>query len=145
MKPIDKIPVKPISIKSADDEFEFYFQWSLESRKRTSLFVNEVLRSMMTLSGVMLGGSLTFLSGIRLWCQAMAACCFFIALALSLLGIIPHVAKVPTFQPLVFRREHDKALQRKALLLNFAAAAIYLGFVAVAFGAIIGTPAKPAP
>ena len=133
-----KIPVEPDRVESADAEFEFYHQWSLEQRKQTMAFTHDVLSKLTTLAGVLLGGSISLLTGkVNPWCQGFSSLMFLAALVAGLLGVLPYDVATPINLPMVFRQAQEKALRYKTRLLYGSAIALGIGFVIALLGLII--------
>jgi hypothetical protein len=109
--------------------------WSLEQRKQAMTFTNDVLRQLTTLSGVLLGGSISLLTGkVNPWCQAVSAILFLVALCAALFGVLPYDIATPVNMPTVFRRAQERALCFKTRLIWVSAFAIAAAFIAALLG-----------
>jgi hypothetical protein len=113
----------------------FYVEWGAETLKRNLTLANEVLRSLLTLSATMLGGSIAFLDKVATRpFPGIAAVLFLLALIASLLGVLPYEGEVDLRIPKQIEQHKRAAFEKKVLLLKTAGGLLALGFIAALVG-----------
>lgn len=121
----------------ADPVDVFHLEWARETLKRNLPFANEVLRSLMTLSATMLGGSIAFLDRVSSpWARIVAIICFLLALIASLLGVRPFEGTTELQIPSRIKEHKEKALKKKQDCLRWAGSLLYLGFLVALLGVL---------
>jgi hypothetical protein len=113
----------------------FYVEWGAETLKRNLTLANEVLRSLLTLSATMLGGSIAFLDKVAAPpFPAIAAAVFLLALGASLLGVLPYEGKADLRIPKQIERHKRAAFDKKLGLLKAAGGLLVIGFLLALVG-----------
>lgn len=127
------------TVESASEEFKFYHKWSLDVRRQNMDFTNEVLRRLVTLAGVLLGGSLTLINDKTMMAvfQVLTSGAFFAALVASFVGMIPFDAHVSPDVPDEFRATVERAFAWKTRLIGFAGGCLAFGFLTAAAGVVV--------
>jgi hypothetical protein len=122
--------------KPTTSEGEFYIAWAQETQKRNMIYANEVLRSLMTLSATLLGGSIAFLQKelIEPRCRWFAIGFFMGALVLSMYGSLPYEGSVHPSMPKAIEKHKFNAYQFKATLILGAAILLFLGLLSAVLG-----------
>jgi hypothetical protein len=137
MGPHEKI--LSVEVSKPDPEAEFFADWGLETFKRNLTFVNETLRSVMTLSSALAGGSVVFgvQSGLSPSARVIAGFLFFAALIVSLVGVLPYHGQVDLRVPADIRQHKETALRLKLCCVWVAAFLIVLGLFAALIGLLL--------
>ncbi len=136
----DLLPGVPVwESRSATEEEVFYKRWAMASLRRNLPFVNDVLRSLVTLNVTLLGGSVVLLDSSRLWpgFQVAVVACFLVSLVAAFFGMLPFTGTVDVFCPEMIRRHKTRALTWKRWLLAAAAIALVAGFAVALIGLIV--------
>ena len=119
-------------------EGDFYVAWGQETFKRNLTFANEVLRSLLTVSASMLGGSAAFLHNqLPPVALTLVAILFLVAMLVALVGVLPHEGQVDLRIPEAIRRHKKAALEKKLKFIEYASMFLIAGFI-IAFGGIVG-------
>lgn len=130
-------PATPPRLEQSDPtpEDEFYLEWGLESLKRNLTFANDILQRLVTLNGVLLGGSIAFYDEhiLSATLKPIVLLCFFLSLVLSFLGMMPYERRVDIRMPGCIKQFKQRALQSKRNYLWWAG-----GFLAAGFGICLG-------
>jgi hypothetical protein len=136
----DAVDVTGWRIESANQEFEFYYRWSLDERKGQMRSLVDSLRHLTNLAAALLAGSLTFLTGkVCPWCQGIAAVLLLGSLCCGLVGAMPGRASWRPNEPMTFHRAQEHEATKKAKLFQASAALMGLGFAAAIIGWAIKT------
>ena len=109
----------------------FLYGWWEESQKRNIPLLNDVLRSLMTLSTALSGSSLLFLNQVDVSYRLGAATFFLLALIVSLKGILPFEGRIRASRPDEILAHKQKAQEAKKIHVQAAAALIVIGLVVV--------------
>lgn len=132
--------VEPVMIgKPLTPKEKFFLSWAEQSLSSALPFVNEVLRHLVTLTSTLLGGSIVFLSAdmIGKTPHLLAVVGFFLALALSFIGMMPFSGHID-FQDPARNEEHlTSTLKMKMRLCRAAGLLILAGFVCAIVGLLI--------
>ena len=126
-------------VDSAPDDLKFYHQWSLDTRRQNMDFTNEILRRLVTLTGVLLGGGVALINDKTMLpiFQVLTLGAFFAALAVSFVGMMPYDAHAHPDVPDQFREAQERAFAWKTRLISIAGACIGFGFVLAVIGLVV--------
>jgi hypothetical protein len=114
----------------------FLKEWAKETIKRNIPLLNDVLRSLLTLSTALSGASFlaqTVTPAFRVG----AAICFLGAMLASLRGILPYEGTGSFLVPEEIRIHKEKAQESKLACVKLAAGLIIFGIVAAAIGTFL--------
>ena len=135
-------PSKPtLKTEPATQTEIFYCELGKELVKRELPFLNDVLRSLMTLNVSLLGGGIFFLSaGVCIPGLRMAAMMlFFLSLLFAFAGVLPKTEQAELFAPYLIQDAVKRITDWKTALLKGAAVFLILG-LALAFLGVVLSP-----
>ena len=115
----------------------FFVSLGDELVRRNLPYLNDVSRQLVTLSTALAGGSIAILRDADMcfpWLRFVAIAIFLLALATSLLGMLPRAGEITRRAPNVIRRGLETALISKRRLCRIAAGLIVGGLVVVLVG-----------
>jgi hypothetical protein len=117
---------------------ELYMEMSREVVRNRLPFINEVLRSLLTLNATLLGGSIVLLDPKTVGYDYRNASIlfFFFSLVAAFLGVMPYSTRLSMLKPNQIQRELTGAFQRKRFFLILAGAFLSIGLGAAFFGLI---------
>ena len=119
-------------------EDEFFVEWGLETYKRNLTLANDILQRLVTLNGVLLGGSIAFYDEhiVPPTLKPVVLFCFFVSLVLSFFGMMPYEQKIDIRIPALVKEFKMRALRSKRRCLWCAGGFLTTGF-GICFVAIL--------
>ncbi len=130
---------QPIKGTPPLEDEEFYVLWGRETLKNNLAFTNDVLRQLVTLNAVLLGGSIAFLddSLVDSTFKKVIILLFFLSLVFSFVGMMPYGHSVDLRLPEDIRRHKEFAFKLKRYFLWTAGALLASGFIVALVGLIV--------
>ncbi len=123
---------KILESKPASPREVFLYEWWEDSQKRNIPLLNDVLRSLLTLSAALSGSSMIFLSQVDGRLRVAASVFFLCAMMVSLHGLLPIAGKVSGYRPAEIAAHKERAQRLKTLQARLAASFIFGGLVTIA-------------
>jgi len=119
------------SAEPATEAEIFLKEWAKDTIKRNIPFLNETLRSLLSLAIGLSGASMIFMgAGVRIQFRAVAVLFFLASAVISLLGASPYEGQVSFFCPADIETHKAKALRFKLASVRWATGLILAGIVA---------------
>ncbi|MBV6505229.1 MAG: hypothetical protein ILNGONEN_00787 [Syntrophorhabdaceae bacterium] len=118
-------------------EDDFYYQWGQETLKQNFILSNSILSSIVTLSSVMLGGSI-LLANDAIFPESfklIIALLFLLALIVSFFGIMPEESEVNLNVPQEIKEHKEKTLKAKRRYIWISGMCMIAAFI-IAFTGI---------
>jgi hypothetical protein len=136
MSKADESPVQLGQPPSA--ESEFYVAWGRDLVKNSFTLANDALRQLVTLSTLLLGGSVAFLDAwmIDPVFRATAIGLFLVSLCASLSGLMPAEGALNFQIPQDVKRLQEQAMHAKAVKLRIGGWSLFLGAGMAALGTL---------
>jgi len=101
-------------------------------------FTNEILRRLVTLTAVLLGGGIAFVNDrMSLLFQILTLGAFFCGLVSSFIGMMPYDSQANPDIPDEFREQQERAFVWKTRLISITGGCIVFGFLFAVVGLII--------
>lgn len=130
-------------VQSASEDVKFYYQWSLDARRKIVEGTNDALKQTLTLATTLCGGSFLLANqqfGIETNWRLAATFAFLLAIPAAFFGSLPFRGYAPLDRPDVFRRGVEAALKWKTRSLVFATFCIVAGLAFALVGAWLYRP-----
>jgi hypothetical protein len=136
----EPLPGLPVWESEPADPFDvFLVEWAQDTAKRSIPFLNETLRTLVTLNVALLGGGLVLLrEGVAPgWARAAALLAFLLSLAAAFRGVLPFEGSPHLQMPAEIRAHKAAALRHKRRWLWLSSWLIVAGFAAAVAGVAV--------